>query len=504
MTKIDKIVKIDNSTNANPLTFVNRLGINFTVPSNDTLEFKVKRSLDALYYTKSIGSEYCSTQDHFDSDSGLVAFKAGDKLSTIKFADLTTDAIESLLNLEGEGEVNKTLITVDYTGGTMPLLFAQKTVDNNIVIFFGDSSFIWSKTAWSDATHEYPAGYNNSFSEQIEGFSWDKQTLTATIIPPSGVTATIASFDENCNGVLFGNGGEAPTPPTPKLTEFAAGQTISGIVIDPNAVPDGYASMDAFLANLQYNQDDAHIFFGLSNGSSTDGASAVTMGGAYLLRVGAGDTSAIYASSAIEGLVPSTGWYRTNDMVVESPITEKTIVPAWYNDVSASAIVWGSPTSATDPFDSDFAALNGVVLGAVEGKPTPTLTPFYARQTISGIDFGSVQNGDTNTAMDTFLNFQGQGESDMLIVGTLDGGWLSRYHDDTYGLLFYQNETSQELIVFYATAAGSMEGTSFSEGYQNLTDGKYLFATSTTVSQVNPNITGWNGSLIGAVENTNE
>ena len=108
MTKIDKIVKIDNSTNDEPIAFVPK-GQNFTytVDAGETLEFKVRNSSDALYYVvNDIPGATVSTQSSFDSDGGLTPFPDGYSAKNwngkIKFnTELTKDEVDSLLQQVG-------------------------------------------------------------------------------------------------------------------------------------------------------------------------------------------------------------------------------------------------------------------------------------------------------------------------------------------------------------------------------------------------------------------
>lgn len=130
-------------------------------------------------------------------------------------------------------------------------------------------------------------------------------------------------------------------------------------------------------------------------------------------------------------------------------------------------------------------------------QPVSSLTPFSANQVISGIDFGNVSNGDTSSAMDTFLAGLTYNDGPVILVGTGsdDTSILAFNLSEVVGsaayVLMYGGETP-----LYATVA--IEAISATQGYHNLTDGKYSIGESLEVDTIS-DAQGWNGILIGAV-----
>lgn len=195
-----------------------------------------------------------------------------------------------------------------------------------------------------------------------------------------------------------------------------------------------------------------------------------------------GDTQILGGETASGAIIPTTGY--------ELPSSISVVGATYTYDNTTGAISYSAPTadvtiSATCPAEA----------------PTPSLTPFSVNQVIAGVDFGNVSNGDTSSAMDTFLSgltysegiaslVTANDESVPLAAGDLSvmsSGEVSGY------VIMY----APSFAILYSTVAYASQGVS--AGFQNLTDGKYSFGSSATVSSVNE-AQGWNGVLIGAVE----
>lgn len=144
--------------------------------------------------------------------------------------------------------------------------------------------------------------------------------------------------------------------------------------------------------------------------------------------------------------------------------------------------------------------------------PQPAgLTPFSVGQTVSGVDFGDVQNGDISPEMDNFLANLTYTEGKVTLVkanqtddpekedevafaidlSAMTGGSIQGYCIQVSGT------ESHEPAIPYSTVAFSM-GYQFVHGYNELSNGKIALET-TQITYVSPE-QGWNGTLIGAEE----
>lgn len=136
-------------------------------------------------------------------------------------------------------------------------------------------------------------------------------------------------------------------------------------------------------------------------------------------------------------------------------------------------------------------------------EPAPAMVPFEVGQTISGYNFGNVNNGDTNADMDAFLaGLSYDGDDQCGLVSFSDGYLVVALNLSAFGGSGYALSVSDhDVPVFvYATEATTVMDISFTAGYQNLTNGVVLVGTPVTVSQVNTDVVGWNGVLLGAIE----
>lgn len=142
-------------------------------------------------------------------------------------------------------------------------------------------------------------------------------------------------------------------------------------------------------------------------------------------------------------------------------------------------------------------------------QPVSSLTAFAVNQVIGGYDLGNVSNGDTNSDLATFLS--GLTYTDGMYVLVSSNGEAPLVaamdlSDNNFGGSGYALSVTHDQggDVVYATAANSVEDESYDGppttiGYQNLTDGKYTINTTYTVGTVDDTVSGWNGTLIGAV-----
>lgn len=294
------------------------------------------------------------------------------------------------------------------------------------------------------------------------------------------------------NGVVYGI---VEGEPTGELTPFSnqIPYNITKVVVDPSAGTSDV--MDAFFA--QFDDNEQTIFDGtpdLSCGVQIEEGTKI-----FLLSTGQAEN--------FECIV-----YLDKDM--PNPFTGSGTLNAytWYLCTSETATILSEYTEIDKEAEVDyiyseqfakFASINGSVVGCIMGEPTSTLTPFVADQTITGIDFGNVQNGDTSDVINSLLTgLAGQysGDGIYTLLGRSDGGGiiifavdLSKYNGTGYGIVV--GET-----IVYATEANPDGDIQTTVGFQNITDGKVMLPESTQVGEPDAaTASTWNGIIMGAV-----
>lgn len=165
-------------------------------------------------------------------------------------------------------------------------------------------------------------------------------------------------------------------------------------------------------------------------------------------------------------------------------------------------------------YNIDDTSWNGKFIGAIEYKPGPTppvtLTKFTIEQAIRGFDFGNVNNGDINSALDSFLlGLPGAMEPTPLITGTGDTLLMATHivypqAGIDAGVLYgtdFDHGVEGDIVFFYSTSSFEMEGHSIEKGYQNLTSGKYGYLdpnSYSNVKSIRDDEALWNGIYAGA------
>ena len=143
-------------------------------------------------------------------------------------------------------------------------------------------------------------------------------------------------------------------------------------------------------------------------------------------------------------------------------------------------------------------------------EPVPgEFIQFYKGQTITGIDFGDVQEEETSTGITQFLNgLEGQytqdGMKELLSLGDGEYG-ISAVDGSYYGGVGYMLVVGETVV--YSTAVNiAGEGTwqmpfDTKLGFQNLTDGKFMIGKTVTVDDdpVDTTPPTWNGVFVGAI-----
>ena len=173
-------------------------------------------------------------------------------------------------------------------------------------------------------------------------------------------------------------------------------------------------------------------------------------------------------------------------------------VTAGYNGLTDGKYTLDTTYEVTS-FNTDVTGWNGILFGAVEAE-TPSLTAFAPNQEITGVEFGSVNTGDTNSTLNTVL------------AGlTYSGGDCSLVSDSNDDILYaseLQTEQSETYYVLqvdgdivYSTLADTDHDIPL--GYQNLTDGTYSLSSTTEVNTITQEagFATINGTVVGAILN---
>ena len=289
------------------------------------------------------------------------------------------------------------------------------------------------------------------------------------------LNVTFVNNDDGWNGIFIG---AIEAEPSPTLTRFNddGTQYIVGYQADTSKSVDEVVSI---LSQLDYEEEgDQGQCFLLQIGPDNDlliQRQRMSSDSHWIYAIVVNGDTPIFCSEEIPEVFPQ-GWFGLDsDGKINLAVGESTLV---------SKVLQGSRWN------------NGSILGAVIGEPEPSsLTPFSVGQTITGFDFGNVQNGDTSAAMDAFLAGLSYDEDGMcfLVSFSPDASILGMCepNEGLYGLVLGEN------IILYANKTVAEYG--ITAGFSNLTNGKYELGETLTVS-ILYGVEGWNGILIGAVE----
>ena len=364
------------------------------------------------------------------------------------------------------------------------LNYAKKVGDAYILNFFADSE------------------------EDIEKFDITKEFMFYGV-PSAGSLITCVSKDSSTNYYVDKSGSLVKIDqdqPTPSLIPFNGDGTqyIAGYEFDTSLSTDEIKSI---LSKLSYEigEGDAGECMIVSCGETYALAvlKVISTNDYYIAAVDDGHVFAIYGTKAgTIGEIPFAGGFEN-------------LTDGKYHFSNADTL--------NVTFVNNDEGWNGILIGAVEGEPPqPTgLTPFddSGSQYIIGIDFGNVVNGYTVEnptydfdALDSFLaGLTYTYDTVATLVAENNAGYgLHAYNlsaatsgtAEGYMLVYIDSGTSQMGGgIVYSTTAFSDAGSGFSatQGFQNLTDGKYIGTDTMPVNIVNQ-AEGWNGTLIGAVE----
>lgn len=131
----------------------------------------------------------------------------------------------------------------------------------------------------------------------------------------------------------------------------------------------------------------------------------------------------------------------------------------------------------------------------IEGDtPEPSsLTAFSVGQSITGIDFGNVQNGEKSVALEEFLASLTYNTDGIAVIVSATDALLTAYKQAFEETYIYAMGYENTMVY------SSMAYEEVLEGFNNLTDGKCYLSEALEVTGFN-SAEGWNGVLIGAIE----
>ena len=340
-------------------------------------------------------------------------------------------------------------------------------------------------------------------TDDVEAFNPDKSWgMYGKPIP--GSVLTVTSNEEVFNYYLNESGA---------LVEIAIDKPVEGLV--PLALGDYLAKfrvakdmsieeINAILASLTYDDNGEAV---LIRSADTDTYGLVNASNDVVYSISLIDGLPIYISEDIDDgdMHLKAGWQSSFDIegTVYDLIDENGVMDFEHLLEQIGGSGGDMSLVLTELNQAD--AWNGILLGSFGGEPVKRLTRFYEGQTLSGLDFGDAVNGQFNDALTQFVLASTAEEHDQILLSLDDNvshgdDFIARYSMGNKGILVYVSGEGASVYPLYATEAGEMEGVSFSAGFQNLVDGKFIFTNSVSVDAVNNDIAGWNGVLVGAIE----
>ena len=328
------------------------------------------------------------------------------------------------------------------------------------------------------------------------GLSWTKgwQNYTDGIVTynlgiKDSATAEITSldtvFDAELNGKVFGKIGEPG--PTPSLTSFELGQTVKGFDFGNVSNGDINADLDAFLLALEPGSEALMV--------SSDDYEQLLLCGRFESRDEQPSAGIIMDNATGTFLYATDEVYEHGEKLCSKGFQNLTdgkyILP---NDVVFEVAHMNEGLEDT--------SWNGRLVGAVLGEPgpTPSLSPLYTGQTF---DIGDKIHFNESFDIDTWLAnlnyedgaaplFDDRGLFQIIDVHTV----APDVEEGTY--IFTINEYG----VIYSNKTFELNGQTYAQGWQNLTDGDFIFTNYSYTIEGKPISTSpeWNGFLIGTTE----
>lgn len=221
---------------------------------------------------------------------------------------------------------------------------------------------------------------------------------------PNSITVTNASYTWVEGVVVLTNAignvsitivGEQHGPEPGDLTEFVVGQTLKGIAVDTSGLSD--TDIDNWLDSFDFTSQDMYQLIeplGDSAGLIVGGGSVAP----YPTLIIMGQVPVYYAREQYvsDGLTIPKGWsYMDPDQQIAVSFSGQREV-----NFAEGAELTITSVSAY------LAALNGIVLGAIEGEPAGGLTPFEVGDTFTQIKFNSDANQVAQIVADSIVSGQ--------------------------------------------------------------------------------------------------
>lgn len=300
---------------------------------------------------------------------------------------------------------------------------------------------------------------------------------------------------------VVGPSGDEPTPIT--MVPFEVGQKIVGFYFGNVKNGDINEELESLLLAAPAMYEKETVFVGGDNKETGFGALMLY----HIVDEEIGDLAFVGYSANGSGM--PTVLYSTRDVDFEGIQLTR-----GYQNLTNGC--YNCPTFVAEyvSYNIEDTSWNGNFIGAIEYKPGPTppatLTKFTMEQAIKGFDFGNVNNGDANSALDSFLlGLPGSMEPTPLITGIGDVMLMATHivypsEGIDAGVLYgtdFDHDTGKDIVFYYSTSSFEMEGYSIGKGYQNLTNGKYSYLdpnSYSNVKSIRDDEALWNGIYAGA------
>lgn len=380
----------------------------------------------------------------------LIPFDLQDWFSGFNFGDAvngqSSDDMDAFLNGLDFSESDELVLLGSDRGSLMAFNYSEQNAKLLIFLDAGTHALYSTADCELNPPQEEAIVVDKGWNNLVDG----KYNTIQLVGPVAVINDTTPS---TWNGVLVGK--IAAEPPTPTgLTPFELNQSVSGIIIDPTATPEGYASMAAYVSALP-----------------TPGEGTEHEGSESLMGIGNnGEVVVSYVDRITTG-VPSWGvnalmiysenfivYYAPQEIIVEDGGEVVATIPAGWSQMNMSTgemesfttqTTFSFTTNTVEGIFSKFAPLNGTVLGSTGATPPTGLTPFSNQNlpyNIGGIrvDTGALTNAQMNTFLAKFDMSQptvfvgkSDGEPYVLIDPDIQGLMIMPARPDTYAAIFY-------------------------------------------------------------------
>lgn len=403
---------------------------------------------------------------------GLTPFSVGQYISGVDFGDVQNgDISEEMETFFASLGLNsgESLSLVTATDDILTV-YAQDFEGTMAYVLTIGEGMVYSTMAFESTVH----GFNNL----IDGKHMFSDSFEVEVVNQA----------EGWNGILVGAVEGQPVPVG--LTPFSVGQSFGAesLKVNINKTTEEVASVianmedDTSLVSVSQSGQALPLLL-IQDGGAEQGGKIIVVADMPIFVT----TSYEYEDKdSGKTITVPAGWQYDSE---EMPIDRETGI------VDLSHYFPSSMTFEVSAVNSEVTGWNGEIVG-YGNEPIPvTFTAFTVNETSDGIDFGNVNNGDTNADLESAL--EDLSENTYVTFSSNDG--ISIASDDGNKVLMYRDETTSSIVILYATGNGDFEGTAYTRGYQNLTDGKYTFDTQKSIITVSDNgkFTAINGVLFG-------